>query len=163
MTEIPIRPAEDIDAAAMAAVLTPIVLAGGTTAIATPMTPEEIIAAFIRSKGAVCCHVALDPDGVVAGFQTLYRADHLPEDVGDIASFTRRDPPLKGAGRALFAATVEAARGAGLAEINATIRADNVPGLGYYTKMGFQDHDRIKGVPLKDGTPVDRVQKRYAL
>jgi hypothetical protein len=29
--------------------------------------------------------------------------------------------------------------------------------------MGFQDHRVIPGVPLSDGTPVDRVLKRYQL
>lgn len=83
----------------------------------------------------------------------------LPEDIGDIASFACAE----GAGRALMTATIAKARAAGLTWINAKIRTDNAPGIRFYSKMGFQDHARLKGVPLKDGTPVDRVIKRLQL
>jgi N-acetylglutamate synthase-like GNAT family acetyltransferase len=78
-------------------------------------------------------------DGVPVGFQVLLRTPDLPEDWADIASFSRRNPPTPGAGRALFAATVPAARAMGLSAIHAIIRDGNTPGLGYYTAMGFQD------------------------
>jgi hypothetical protein len=29
--------------------------------------------------------------------------------------------------------------------------------------MGFFDHEIVPAVPLKDGTPVDRIRKRFAL
>jgi hypothetical protein len=63
----------------------------------------------------------------------------------------------------LFAATREAATRLGLVGINATIRADNVGGLTFYGKQGFQDHSVALAVPLNDGTPVDRISKRYPL
>lgn len=44
---------------------------------------------------------------------------------------------------------------------NATIRADNAGGLAYYARMGFQDYAVARGVPLADGTPVDRISRRY--
>lgn len=62
-----------------------------------------------------------------------------------------------------IAAFLRCAQAAGLTAINATIRADNVGGLAYYTRMGFQPHAVQKGVPLADGTPADRVSKRLAL
>ena len=40
-------------------------------------------------------------------------------------------------------------------------RADNTPGLGYYGKMGIKEVDRLIAVPLSDGTPVDRVIRRF--
>jgi hypothetical protein len=52
---------------------------------------------------------------------------------------------------------------AGFLEINAQIRADNLPGMAYYAAMGFAPFDMVKAVPLKDGTPVDRMIKRYDL
>ncbi|MDB5552313.1 MAG: GCN5-related N-acetyltransferase, partial [Rhizobium sp.] len=72
-------------------------------------------------------------------------------------------PKTKGVGTALFPVTRAAAEKLGLAFINATIRADNVSGLAYYTAMGFEDYDRQVGVPLLDGTPVDRIKKRFLL
>ena len=47
--------------------------------------------------------------------------------------------------------------------INGQIRADNVPGLAYYTKIGFQTYRTIEAVPLRGGRPVDRIYKRYDL
>ena len=61
----------------------------------------------------------------------------------------------------MFAATLEAARAARVAVIDATIRADNTGGLAFYARQGFVDYDRLVGVPLKDGTPMDRIRKRF--
>jgi hypothetical protein len=66
-------------------------------------------------------------------------------------------------GRALFAHTAAFARAAGLTGINATIRADNGPKLGYDEAMGFSDHAVARALPLRDGTPVDQISKRFRL
>ena len=47
--------------------------------------------------------------------------------------------------------------------LNDIIRADNPSGPGYYTTMGFEDHQVARAMPLQDGTPVDRISKRYQL
>jgi L-amino acid N-acyltransferase YncA len=160
MTEIQIRLANPDDAEGMAAVLNPIIAAGGTTAHETPVTSDDMVEII---ASAICCHVALDDAGEIAGMQWLDRLERLPADCGDIATFARLEPKRPGVGRALFSATCAAARAQGLTQLNAVIRADNVPGLGYYAKMGFRDHDVRPAVPLRDGTPVDRIVKRFAL
>jgi L-amino acid N-acyltransferase YncA len=71
--------------------------------------------------------------------------------------------PRRGTGAALFAATRDEARRQGRRAINAAIRADNTGGLAFYGRMGFEDYQIARGVPLKDGTPVDRVRRRYRL
>ena len=63
----------------------------------------------------------------------------------------------------MFAATRARARELGLAAINATIRADNSGGLAFYSKMGLKDYAVDRAEPLADGTPVDRIHKRYLL
>ena len=68
-----------------------------------------------------------------------------------------------GVGSALLDATTARAREIGLTAINATIRGDNTGGLTFYSRMGFIDHEIVPAVPLKDGTPVDRIRKRFAL
>lgn len=70
---------------------------------------------------------------------------------------------MLGVATALFATTTAQARELGLSAINATIRADNVSGLAFYSKMGVEDCGIAKQLPLKDGTPVDRISKRYCL
>lgn len=160
---LPVRPMRAGDVPVACALLNQIIALGGTTAIETPLTEAMFAEAFLNGPNVICCHVVLDGQGVVAGFQGLARYDTLPPECGDIATFTRRTDPVKGAGRALFAATRDVARVVGLHQINATIRADNVPGLGYYAAIGFHDHAVTPAVPLTDGTPVDRLSRRYRL
>jgi len=157
-----IRTATPSDAAELAALLNEIIRAGGTTAIETELTPDEFDDWFISGQYPLACHVAED-DGILYGFQSLSLFGGPPKGWADIATFARLEPKKKGVGRALFTATRKAAEGLGLTTINATIRADNVSGLAYYGKMGFEDYARVAAVPLADGTPVDRVKKRYDL
>jgi len=60
--------------------------------------------------------------------------------------------------RALAAAELE-----GVVALNATIRADNVGGLAFYSTLGFVDYAIERDVPLSCGALVDRVSKRHAL
>lgn len=158
-----VRPMQAADVPQACEILNDIIRIGGTTANETMMGEDQFASKYLLTDDLICCHVVLDGDGQVAGFQWLGRNSKLPGDCADIATFTRREPALRGAGRALCAVTKEAAMATGYAQINATIRADNVPGLGYYSKMGFVDFTVTKAVPLKDGTPVDRISKRLAL
>jgi L-amino acid N-acyltransferase YncA len=158
-----VRPVNSADAPALAALLNAVIRAGGTTALEEEFTPEALDAAYLTGPTVHCCHVAEDAAGDLAAFQTLGRYPGLPGDVGDIATFAAIERKQGGAGSALFAATKDRARQLGLSAINATIRADNTGGLAFYTKQGFTDHGVTRAVPLKDGTPVDRVHKRYGL
>ena len=93
----------------------------------------------------------------------LLREPHLPDDWGNIGTFSRVDGIQRGVGSALFAATREQAGKLGLSVLNAEIRADNRGGLAFYNKLGFEDYQVNCAVPLNDGTPVDRICKRYPL
>lgn len=158
---IAVRPIAGPDAPAACALLNRIIATGGTTAHQRPYDRARFVADYIAGDDLICCHVALDDTGQVAGFQWLGRNPDLPDGCADIATFARQDPVLPGVGTALFAVTRAAAGARGVVQINATIRADNTPGLSYYTKMGFADHAVQTAVPLADGTPVDRVSKRF--
>ena len=157
-----VRKALPSDSAELADLLNEIIRAGGTTALETELTAEEFDDWFISGQYALACHVA-QADGTLFGFQSLSLFGDPPAGWADIATFARIAPKRKGVGTALFAATRNAAEVLGLTTINATIRADNVSGLAYYAKMGFETYHRLKQVPLRDGTPVDRVKKRYLL
>lgn len=159
-----VRPARVDDAPGLAELLNAVIARGGTTALETPFTPELLDAVYLTGAKVICCFVAVDPEsGRLEGFQTLGRYDGLPEGYGDIGTFARVDGTQRGVGSALFAATQAEARRLGLVGINATIRADNTGGLKFYGRMGFEDFSVSSAVPLKDGTPVDRISKRYAL
>jgi L-amino acid N-acyltransferase YncA len=158
-----VRRATPEDAVALCEILNEIIALGGTTALETQHTPAELDEHYISGPECIFCHMAETADGTALGFQTLLRSPDLPGDWGDIGTFTRRSPRVPGVGTALFEQTKKAARDRGLSVINATIRADNYSGIPFYEKMGFRTYDIAKAVPLKDGTPVDRVLKRYSL
>ena len=159
-----VRHAAPEDAPALADLLNAVIARGGTTARQTAFTPEALAEADLDGPNVHVCFVAIDPATKrIEGFQTLGRNPQLPQDIGDIATFARVDGAKRGVGSALFTQMIEAARAHGLTAINATIRADNAGGLAFYAKQGFVDHSVTFAVPLADGTPVDRVHKRYPL
>ncbi|MDC7745595.1 GNAT family N-acetyltransferase [Rhizobium binxianense] len=153
-----IRNAVSSDAEELSALLNEIIRAGGTT----PLSAAEFADWFIDGKFPLVCHVA-EHDQSLVGFQSLSLYGDPPKGFADIATFARMNPKTVGVGSALFPATKAAAKELGLEFINATIRADNVSGLGYYAKMGFETYDRLLQVPLLDGTPVDRIKKRFSV
>jgi GNAT superfamily N-acetyltransferase len=157
-----VRQAVPGDAAAMADLLNAIIRIGGTTAHERELGVDRIMQHYITGPAVICCHVAVR-DRRLIGFQSLDRNDKLPDGWGDIGTFVAPDTQRSGAGLHLFEATCVAARAAGVATINATIRADNAPGLGYYTRRGFQDYAADPDYRLSDGMRVGRMSKRFDL
>ena len=161
---IEVRPVTSADATELAELLNAIIARGGTTALEHAYTHEQLDETYLTGPDVLSCVVAVDGDGgQLEGFQTLVRMDHLPEGWGDIGTFSRVGGTQRGVGSALFAATRDRARALGLAGINAEIRADNSGGLAFYGKLGFEDYKVDAARPLRDGTPVDRIYKRYLL
>ena len=156
-----LRPALPGDAAAMAALQNLIIRIGGTTAYETERS-EDQVRAYVDGPGAISCFVAED-GGRVIGFQSLGLWPGLEEGWADIGTFVDPAVQARGTGAALFGATKAAARMAGVRVINATIRADNVPGLAYYARMGFRDHGSEPDFTLRDGRRVGRVHRRFDL
>lgn len=157
-----LRRAVPADAAAMVALQNDIIGIGGTTAHQAPRTATQVQEDYITGDSVICCHVAEDA-GDLLGFQSVGRHPALPEGWGDIGSYVTPGLQRAGVGRALFDATVAALRAAGITTINAAIRADNAPGLGYYTRRGFVDYGHEPGFALNDGRIVGRILKRYDL
>jgi RimJ/RimL family protein N-acetyltransferase len=161
---IEVRPARNEDADELAELLNEIIARGGTTALEEPFTAARLAETYLTGPEVISCVVAMDRQtGVLQGFQTLIREEHLPDDVGDIGTFARVGGTQRGVGTSLFAATRAAAKASGLSAINATIRADNTGGLAFYGRMGFVDQSVRRAVPLKGGRPVDRINKRFVL
>jgi L-amino acid N-acyltransferase YncA len=159
------RRATSNDAEALAALINEIIAIGGTTAIETPFTRASMDHEFVSGAHVISSIVA-EESGQLLGFQVLLGSteeEPMPTGWGSIGTYARVGQTRGGVGRALFAETVKAARAAGVRTIDATIRADNTGGLAFYSRMGFADYDRRVGVPLKDGTRVDRVRKRFDL
>lgn len=107
-----------------------------------PDSAEFVLNHYIQFPERVQCTVATDAAGVILGFQSLKHA--VPGNQygvtpgwGIIGTHISPRAARKGVGRALFAATLEAAKNAELPSIDATIGALNAEGLAYYAAMGF--------------------------
>lgn len=159
---VTVRPARPEDAAAMCAVLNAIIRRGGTTAHQQPFDPAGMIAHYIAPPDNLACHVA-EIDGTLVGFQSVVTGaggdPPMPAGRVAIGTFVAEGMQGKGVGQALFAATRKAVLDAGFRQIEAVIRADNRPGLAYYSGLGFRDDSVMRQVPLDDGRPVDRLRK----
>ena len=150
------RLAIEDDLRALADLLNHTIQLGGTTAHEDIMTVAELKAAYFDKPALV--HTVLDGNTPI-GFQAVFAVS----DGLSIGSFTDQRNPVRGAGSVMFAAIKAAAIACGFLWIDAKIRADNIPGLAYYNKMGFEDFKVDTGVPLKDGTPMNRITKRLFL
>ncbi|MCY4333523.1 MAG: GNAT family N-acetyltransferase [Litoreibacter sp.] len=155
------RKAIDEDIPQLVEILNEVIAIGGTTAYQDPVDAAYFVRLVRAADPRTFIHVAVTGSHV-EGFQWI-SPNPEREDLATIATFARPGTVQRGIGTALFSATKTAAKDAGYGEIDATIRADNSGGLAYYSKMGFKDHSVTNSVPLKDGTPVDRIHKRLPL
>lgn len=150
------------DTVALAGILNEIIEIGGTTAYEDPITPAYFDRFVLSEAQKMFLHVA-EAEERLLGMQWINPNPPPDDHIGGIATFAKVGVTQTGIGRGLFQATRKACHDAGYNAIDAVIRADNLGGIGYYERMGFRDFSVEHGVPLKDGTPVDRVTKRLAL
>ncbi|WP_293699468.1 GNAT family N-acetyltransferase [uncultured Agrococcus sp.] len=149
---IKIRPARPTDAEDMTEVQNAIYRAGlRATAVDVALVRER----YLDEEHTVACSVA-ELENRVIGFQSLKRAwtgnpYSVPEGWGIIGTHIHPDAGRSGLGRRLFAASLAAAKTAGLQHIDASIGADNAPALAYYSAMGFS--------PYRDGG--DTIPHRF--
>lgn len=133
-----IRPARPTDAEDMAEVQNAIYRAGLR---ASPVDVALVRERYLGMDDNVACTVA-EREGRVVGFQSLMRAwpgnpYGVAEGWGIIGTHIHPDAGRSGLGRRLFAASLAAARAAGLRHIDASIGATNAPALAYYSAIGF--------------------------
>ncbi|MEX6508847.1 N-acetyltransferase family protein [Jiella sp. M17.18] len=146
-----IRAARASDAEAMSGVLEELLLAGKRSQGADA---DAVRARYIDSPHRVECSVAVDDSGAILGFQSLQRAYpgnpyDTPLGWGIIGTHVRPSAARRGVGSQLFAATLAAARAAGLPAIEAFIGSQNTEGLAYYEAMGFRTWRQAEGAICK--------------
>jgi GNAT superfamily N-acetyltransferase len=134
-----IRQAQAEDAAAMDAVLSPILERWGSD---RPRGPAHVLSHYVAHPARLSCCIA-EEGGRILGFQSLKRAEagnpyDLPEGWGIIGTYVAAEASGRGVARALFNATRAMAEAAGLSRIDATIGAANAEGLAYYEALGFR-------------------------
>ena len=159
--------AQPSDAKAMCDLLNPIIEEGSTTAHRNLFDSERMIRTHIEAP--LLIRTTLASEGAeLLGFQLLEWADPeyegpeaIPETWAVIASFVQSGRQGLGIGRLLWRETLLAAKSAGVEVIDASIRSDNVPGLAYYSGLGFRDYSTIKAMKMSDGSLIDKTRKRY--
>lgn len=153
-----VRPALEQDATGMADVLNAIIAIGGTTAHEQPKTAAQVLADYIAGPEVLSCVVA-EEQGQVLGWQSVGMWQGDPH----IGTFVRPGVQARGIGRGLFKVTRVALIASGIRYVRAHIRADNVPGLAYYARIGFFDIGGDPDFALSDGRKVGRVHRRLDL
>lgn len=152
------REAGPQDVPAMAAILNAIIAIGGTTAHQKPKTLAEVDRDYVSGPD-VLSSVVVEEAGQVQGWQSV----GWWQGEAHIGTFVQPGLQAKGAGQAMFDLTCRVLRGKGIAEIIASIRADNVPGLAYYARIGFRHIGHDPDFALKNGRVVGRVHRRFDL
>jgi L-amino acid N-acyltransferase YncA len=153
-----IRPATPADAPAMTAVLNAIIAIGGTTAHEEQKTEATVLHDYITSPDVLAASIAEDA-GRIIGWQSVGWYHGNPE----IGTFVQPGTQARGVGSQLFALTRATLLAKGIGYIIATIRADNVPGLAYYARIGFRDIAHDPDYALSTGQKVGRVTRRMDL
>ena len=144
------RAAEVGDVEQMSAFLKELTAAGKRK---SPDDESFVRAHYIEGPSKICCTV-VEENGVVLGFQSLIRAvAGNPYGVetgwGIIGTHIRPSSARRGVGRALFEVSSSLAREASIAQIDATIAADNLEALAYYEAMGFRTYRMPEGLICK--------------
>ena len=154
-----LRPATPADAAAIVALINPIIALGSMTAYTTPFTAgaqREYLAAF-PAEGVF--NLALDGDHLL-GWQEI-----VPTQVqfeAEIATFVRLDQHGRGVGSALMRASTATMRERGFRTIIAEIRADSPVSQAYYIRHGFSETARYDRL-ADDGRVMPKILRTLLL
>ncbi len=148
------------DAAAILAVLNPIIEARSYTVLDTVFTLDEERAFIDAFPTRGVFHVAEGEGGDVVGFQTVEpfaTYTHAFDHVGVIGTYVRLDCRREGVGRALFDATFAAARALGYEKLFTFIRKDNSGARAAYGARGFREIGVASRQAKVDGVYIDEI------
>ena len=137
------------DAAAKSAIVTRIIAIGGTTARQDP-TPADIVRQDYTDGSKVIAAVVVAVEGAVVGWRVRLGG-------GNIGTIVHPGLQARGAGGVMFGLTADLVAKAEVA----TIRANNLPGLASYGRLGFADMGGAPECGLQDGRVVARVHRRF--
>ena len=161
MIDLIVRDVTLADADALAAIVNPIVEARIYTVLDSPFTVEAeraFIAAF--SARGVWKIAVRRADNRAVGYQMLQPfADYTKafDHVGTLGTYVNLTQLRQGIAKALFAATLSAARDKGYEKIFTFVRADNPAALATYRAHGFEIIGTARRQAKIDGRYVDEI------
>jgi L-amino acid N-acyltransferase YncA len=152
---IRIRPVRIEDAQGLVSVLNPLIQSGNSTALDRIFTAEQEQTFLSTFPARGVFNIAEQTnDSVIVGFQNVEPFAAYTDafaHVGVIGTYVDRSGHRQGIGRLLFEATRIAAKEKGYEKLFAFVRTDNVAGLAFYKRIGFEvigiakRHAKIKG------------------
>ena len=118
------------------------------TALGKRISPDDehfISTVYINNIDNIQCIVAEDNDGSILGLQVLKLATlgnvyGVAVGWGIIGTHVNPKAMRRGIGKLLFTETKKAAMLANIKNIDASIAATNIEGLGYYEAIGFRTY-----------------------
>ena len=156
-----VREARLEDAAAIVAIMNPIIAAGVYTAFDTPFTVEAEEAYLRQFPARGVFHVAVDPsDGCIRGFQSMEpfaTYTHAFDHVGTLGTYVDLTCRRQGIATALFHATFAAARLRGYEKLFTFVRTDNATALATYVAQGFEIVGTARRQARINGAYVDEI------
>jgi L-amino acid N-acyltransferase YncA len=137
---VQVRPAELVDAEAIAAIYNLEVLESTATFDLTPRTLEEQRTWQIERSGAHVVLVAVATDGTIAGFASLspFRARPAYSTTVESSVYVNRDHRRRGIARLLMIGLIATAQSHGFHSIIARIADSQQGSLALHRDMGFE-------------------------
>jgi L-amino acid N-acyltransferase YncA len=159
--DLVVRDVEPNDAAAVVAVLNPIIQSGLYAVFDAPFTEEEERRYITGLPPRGIFHVAIRlADGLLVGFQSLEpfaTFTHAFDHVGVMGTYVGLAYRGQGIADRLFVATFEAARHKGYEKLFTYIREDNPSALAAYVKHGFRVVGKAERQAKIGGRYVDEI------
>ena len=162
-----IRPATPADAAGLAAIYAPQVLAGTASFETEAPDVAEMAARLARVHGKGWPWLVWDADGDLLGYAyaSQFRDRAAYRATCENSIYVAADAARQGVGRALLLALCDAARAAGFREMIAVIGdgSGNHASVGLHRACGFAEAGKLTNVGQKFGRWLDVVYMQRSL
>ena len=163
---MPIRDATPDDTPAIAAIYAHHVLQGTGTFEETPPPAAEVAARMARIQSAGNAWLVSEEEGRILGYgyYAQFHARSAYRYTVENSIYVRDDVRGQGVGKALVAALLTRAEGAGFRQMVAVIGdSENVGSIGLHLSLGFKQTGLLRAVGMKFGRWVDVVYMQKML
>ncbi len=164
--DISIRPAEDDDASAIAAIYRPYVL-GATCSFETEApTDDEIVRRMRAVRGAGLPYLVAEIDGKVVGYAYAgrWRERSAYRKTCENTVYVAADRHGSGCGRRLLSELISACAAVDMLQMIAVIGGrDNAASIALHSRLGFREVGVLERVGFKHGRWLDTVLMQRSL
>jgi ribosomal protein S18 acetylase RimI-like enzyme len=154
------------DAEGLSTVLTSVVAERVHSAIDRAWTGDQQRSYLASLSSREVFHVAIAASGDMIGYQSLDLYSPVLASmahVGQVGTFLLPEWRGRGAGQALFNATLQFAASAGYRKLVIQVRASNVSAQAFYRRLGFVECGRLRAQVIVDRTEDDEIVMEFFL